>query len=693
MARSAGGPPRTRRIPIVGIVVAIPAMILALAIAGFHPVAPASLLALLIAYAGALWWKPQLWLVALPVVIPALALAPWTGWLMVGEHEPFLLVTLGVLLIRSPPEVSDLHVPGWPGRLLLIGCAVACIGLGLGLMDPDTPMRASALPMLAAENAVRLFSAPLGALALLPFLASRQRTHGDAAALLSAGMVLGLGMVGALVVIERGLFVGVLDISRDYRVVGPFASMHFGGGHIGAYLAMALPFLVWCLPRPAAPRGGQTIRPELPNNIRLVRIDRATGAIPRDPSSRPLATIARLAIGSMVGALGAYTLLVAFARSALAISILSVAVAVVLFAVAISRGRRAPVFAILAAIGLLAALGGIGVAFAVLSPRMAGRLETVTTDMRQREANWTGGLAFMDHSVPRIMFGMGTGTYPRLVLARGDRRSAPSDLVIANDAERRLLRMFPGSPLYLGQKVTLTPSSTYALSVTLRAPDTAATLSVALCEKLLLYSDNCRAVAVPAQAGLGWRTVTSTLESGPLGTPRFLGLARPVELSLFPGRHDAAIDIAHVSLRGPDGKEVIANGNWSDGLTRWYPTDDDHLVWQIKNQYLMLFVEGGVFGLMAFLMVALSAVAGAVRSVLRGEIHAAPVAASLIAFLCAGLLDYLTGAPRLSMLFWLLVAMGLTLGRPRGLPEQPRRGLGQRPIIATAGMDRADAGR
>ena len=37
--------------------------------------------------------------------------------------------------------------------------------------------------------------------------------------------------------------------ATDYRVVGPFTSMRIGGGHIGAYAAMALPFVLTLGPR------------------------------------------------------------------------------------------------------------------------------------------------------------------------------------------------------------------------------------------------------------------------------------------------------------------------------------------------------------------------------------------------------------------------------------------------------------
>ena len=80
------------------------------------------------------------------------------------------------------------------------------------------------------------------ALALLPLLGARMRTHRDAMVWLGAGMTAGLALVAAAVVAERTVFTGLFDFTTDYRVVGSFSSMNVGGGHIGAYIAMALPF-------------------------------------------------------------------------------------------------------------------------------------------------------------------------------------------------------------------------------------------------------------------------------------------------------------------------------------------------------------------------------------------------------------------------------------------------------------------
>ena len=85
------------------------------------------------------------------------------------------------------------------------------------------------------------------ALALLPLLGARMRTHRDAIVWLGAGMTAGLALVAAVVVAERSVFAGLFDFTTDYRVVGTFFSMNIGGIHIGDYIAMALPFLLVCL--------------------------------------------------------------------------------------------------------------------------------------------------------------------------------------------------------------------------------------------------------------------------------------------------------------------------------------------------------------------------------------------------------------------------------------------------------------
>jgi hypothetical protein len=66
----------------------------------------------LLLYVLALWRWPPLWLAVIPAVLPAVDLTPWTGWTRIGEPDLFILVTIGILALRAPPDapISGLRV-------------------------------------------------------------------------------------------------------------------------------------------------------------------------------------------------------------------------------------------------------------------------------------------------------------------------------------------------------------------------------------------------------------------------------------------------------------------------------------------------------------------------------------------------------------------------------------------------------
>jgi O-antigen ligase len=78
----------------------------------------------------------------------------------------------------------------------------------------------------------------------------------------------------------------------------------------------------------------------------------------------------------------------------------------------------------------------------------------------------------------------------------------------------------------------------------------------------------------------------------------------------------------------------------------------------------MSLFEGGALGLVSFMLLAIAAIAGAARAMARGNRLAAAVAASLVAFLCSSVFDYLLGVPRLSALFYIVALTGLTMVMP-----------------------------
>jgi len=375
-----------------------------------YPLAPWLLGTALTLYTLALWRWPSLWLAVIPAVLPALDLTPWTGWTQVGEPDLFVLVTIGILALRAPPRRADFVLEGLPAAVLALIVVSYLLGVALGLALPG-PEGGSDNPYLRPDNALRLAKGFFTALALLPFLSERMRTRSDTLAWLGAGMAVGLALVAAATLAERAVFTGLFDFTTEYRVVATFSSMHIGGGYIGAYLAMALPFLLVFLLRPRAP-----------------------------------SLLAMFGIATGVG----YALVVSFARAAYAAALISVITACLGWVWAARRRQSGNLSLLVFSMVPLLLVGGIVIA-AFDTPFMTERLQTVTPDLADRENNWSGGLALRDDNLATWLFGMGLGTYPRIVLARKPNGRFPTNFVVEHDGAYPFLSLHAGLPSYLGQ--------------------------------------------------------------------------------------------------------------------------------------------------------------------------------------------------------------------------------------------------
>jgi hypothetical protein len=464
---------------------------------------------------------------------------------------------------------------------------------------------------------------------LLPFLRSTFRRQANAISCLGFGMVAGAVAVASATIVERALFVGLFDFSSDYRVVGPFSSMHLGGGHIGAYLAMTLPFVAVFV----GTRGLW---------VRILGLLAACGVV--------------------------YALLVTYARSAYVAAFAGVVILCLGWASATYANRRRARAFLVPALAILT-IGGIIAGTAFSTDYMRSRLATIAGDLGTREGNWSGGLAVRDSGIFATLFGMGLGTYPRLYAARATGEIVGTDFTVREDAERSYLSMRSASPLYFGQKLPPIDGGGYELSLDLRALGGKGELDALLCEKVLLYSTNCRSTQLRPPADGSWASVAVLLPTDGFNEPRLFGwLRRPAELG-FSGSAGSIVDFTRVQLIDPSGHDVIVNGDFLTGTDRWYFTDDNHLSWRIKNQYLMTFFEQGVVGLVAFLVLPLAALARLVREIRAGNPAAAMIAGSIVAFLCSGLFDYLLEAPRLASLFYLVCFAALSLA---GDDETPK---------------------
>jgi hypothetical protein len=609
-------------------------LVAAAALAWAYPLGAWQAPVALAVWVALMWRWPVLWFVLLPAILPALDLAPWTGWIAISEADIAVLATLAVLLLRAPPTQQDLwpddRVRLFPRLVLALATLAWLIGMLRGFSMTANFPGGSDNPYLTWLNTVRLAKPFLCALALLPFMRARQREHGDAAVLFGAGMLVGLALVGLAALAERTAFTSLADIHSDFRITATFSSMHVGGGHIGAYLAFAMPFMIVCL-----------LRPRLWTLVSLILLLLLSG----------------------------YTLAVTFARTAYMAAFGSMVTTGCAWTIALRRRGNKFGWVGGAAIGgavAVALVAGLNTGF------MRSRMSTIWPDLATREGNWSAGLGLRDRGLATFLLGMGTGSYPRVAALRSPPDQQPGTYVVRHDGGETYLATMFGLRLYFGQKVPVAHDTTYTVMFDMRAPVPGTSLAVSLCSKLLLYSADCHSLSQAASQSEVWQHVAAPLLS-PVQRER---LPAPIELSFATGP-GVVLDLAHVQLVGSDGRNVVVNGDFANGTARWFFTSDNHLVWRMKDAYLATWFEGGLLGASTLLLLLASALGGAANAIRRGDPMGAPIAGAMLAIFLCGVFDNVFEAPRVALLFDLVAMLGLMLGWPPRPIAPPRHGTSQ----------------
>jgi len=620
-----GVQPATHAPSFTGMAFATIALATTLAILAAYPVSPGPLTLGLFAYAGLLWWRPTAWLVTLPAGIVALDFMPWTGWVVIGEADLLVLVTLAILALRRAPSRADVFPRGFAGAALGLFVVINMIGVAMGFVTAADAFQNSANPYLHPINALRASKGFWVALLLLPFIAHEWRLDRRTPRRLAQGFAWALAVVVAGAVIERVLFTGLLDFSTDYRIVSTFMGMHLGGSQIAMFLVLAMPFTITVLGH-----GGVMLR---------------------------FAVI-------VLQLLTAYALVVSYARAAYASAIIGIVVLAIATIIAARRPtpeRRASFGSMFLPLFVLVIGAGSVVFGALSSSYMQDRFRGSGGDMGARLANWSDGLALRDLSILSSLFGEGSGTFPRLNALRGPPGKVPSDYRLVNGPDRVFLTILGSSTIYFGQKLASAPDQTYALSITWRAPDGKGSVAVTLCEKLVLYSINCAsAPGIPAAPGLRWTTSVVSIPPNPLaGAQSLLWPRRPFDFAFWSDVPDTRIDVAEIKLTDARGRDVLINGDFKRGLERWYVSDDYHWPWRIENEYVATLFDGGLLRLASLLLLLFASITGAMRLVSQGSSIGPAILAAIVIFAASCLFDTPLQAPRLATLSFLIVVVAL----------------------------------
>jgi VanZ family protein/O-antigen ligase len=600
--------------------ISIPSLFVALVAVLTAPLGASWILPALAAYAALLWWRPGLWLVCVPALLPLLDLTQWSGRLFWTEFDTVLLTTIGVTYLRLGSVLSAQSALRGPGRLLFslfILSAAASLVIGLFPLGPFDHNAFSSYT--SSYNSLRGSKGLLFILAFIPLLAFEWQAPERATYRLAAGMTLGLAGTAVYVLWERVTFPGLFNFENDYRITGPFPGMHVGGAYIEAFLTAALPFVVlfaW-------------------------------------QQRRIWATV--LAVG--LYSLGAYSVMVTFSRGGQAAFALATLFVLLGFSrLALSEHARR--FSNIAAVMLIA-----GFAAAITWPVFSGkysqsRWASAEQDLGARTDHWGDALNIV-RTRNATLFGMGLGSFPSAYFWNSSAPSRPATYAFLTENGNSMLRLGSGDPLYFEQVVTVVPEQQYTLTMNLRANVKNATLTATVCEKALIYSYTCTNSPLQIEVPDGhWARYETQIHAKGFGPPgsRF---ERPVKLSIHNTQPDTVVDVDDIALLDMAGTNLVRNGDFSSGMHYWFFSTDNYLPWHVENLYLNVFFEQGWFGLIFFLALIAYAGARCLARAWRNDALSLVLCASFMAFLVVGILNSWADEPRLSFMFYLLLMAGL----------------------------------
>jgi len=665
-------------------VLALLALCAALFLAAHHPLSPALAIGAVLAFFLLELSLRGCWLFVLPAALPALDLSPWSGWSVFDEFDLLALAMLAAAYACVARSTGDEQTVRTRGRwqlataglfglltlLALVRGASAAGGWSFGWFQGYTD------PM----NGLRVAKSTLYVALAWPLLLRELGIdEGRALERFGLGMLCGLGLVSLAVLSERAAYPGLWNMGARYRTTAWFWEMRVGGGAIDAYLALTTPMVAWALWASRRP-----LRWFVAALLALVAAYACLTTFSRGlyiALGASLLLLALLLLGrrSDLGARGrwrratrvtlansllAMLLVFAFARRGypgLAVLLLALGVAV---AVWLAAQARATVWRVAAGVALTSALMVEAVAVLGAQSFMLTRMAASYDDYGSRLEHWAAGLASLNRGGDWLL-GRGLGRVPALYAGGAAEFSGHVSTAPTPQGAPALRIDGPASSPRLGglfgatQRVSL--QSGYRARLDLRAPR-ASDLLVQVCERHLLYDKRCQGAFVRLPPRAEWQRIELALRGPPLRASEWIADRSAVfELSVVNPR--GTVELRRVSLAGVDGRELLANGDFSRGLARWQTAAQEYFVpWHIDSLYLETLVERGVLALAAF--VALAAMA--LRNGLACAAPSAPfLVAALFGTLVVGAVSSVFDAPRVAFALQLLVALLLALERAR----------------------------
>jgi len=235
----------------IDMLVALAALIVGSILAWNYPMGQFMSLTCFILYALFAFYKPNLFPIIIPALLPIIGFAPWTGWISFEELDLLVLATAVGGYARGAvdgKQRSSLRTSLLFLTLASLMSTSILISMGRGFSDAGGFVFGWFQGYDGPMNSLRIGKSFFLALMLMPLMA---RLHDNQAnntsRKLALGIAIGLGTASLAALWERLAFTDLLNFSSDYRSTALFWEMHVGGAALDGWLLLTIPFAIWAL--------------------------------------------------------------------------------------------------------------------------------------------------------------------------------------------------------------------------------------------------------------------------------------------------------------------------------------------------------------------------------------------------------------------------------------------------------------
>ena len=333
-------------------------------------------------------------------------------------------------------------------------------------------------------------------------------------------------------------------------------------------------------------------------------------------------------------------------------------------------------------LGMLGGMALIGLLVATFfgGQYMADRFATTERDFEHRLAHWNGGLGLMEDF--DFLFGKGLGRFPAGYFFATPPSEHPGGFrLIENNEEFYLLisggrHVLGWGELFRVSQRVSPGAAPYQVEWDIKA-DSDVRLHFEICEKHLLYNAVCVANSAAVKGSKSeWQHAKLALTGdspsrGDWYAPKIITFSLAIE------NRGGMAYLDNITLRDGYGEALLSNGDFSQGLARWFSSSDrHHMPWHMKNLFMHVLFDQGIVGLIVLCIIIFTAF---FRLTVRGARHhplAPALAGGLAGCIVVGMFDSLLDVPRLSVLFYFLLMVSLVIR------TGPNDGRGRLPPLA-----------